>query len=257
MNRTAILMPCFRSAELLRVSIPSLLKAKSDGDEIIVVLNESDTDSVSVLKEHGVLFMELERNFGPSAVDFAIPAITEGGFDYVANVNSDMLFSKGWTKELITLLEENYPCSTSACLVEPSRNAISVFEDLGHFADLANDDTFQKGVDSGKYATSALMTSYNHPILCRASDFLAVQGYSDGMDEDWVRLFGKGLDDHFAYRLHKLHKGFKFLRSNTAFVYHGIGINSAKTGQGMHNAPQVFERKTGMSMTDFHALVGA
>jgi glycosyltransferase involved in cell wall biosynthesis len=52
MKDVAILMPCWKSPELLRVVIPSLIKASKSNYEIIVILNEADKESINYLISH-------------------------------------------------------------------------------------------------------------------------------------------------------------------------------------------------------------
>lgn len=228
MKDIAILMPCWKSPELLRVSVPSILKSLTTDSELIIILNESDKESMDYLDSVGVKHIDKDSNMGPSAVDFAIPYIEEVGFKYVANVNSDMLFSDGWDRETIKLLEENTPCTVSCCLVEPIKNGHSIYEHLGDFITQAKHEEFNKNIKNGKYKTE-ISVSYNHPIVCTTEDFLKVNGYSDNMKQIWCDLKGRGLDDDFVYRLYKLHNGnIKYLKSDKAFVYHGISLNSKK-----------------------------
>jgi glycosyltransferase involved in cell wall biosynthesis len=145
MKDLAILMPCWKSPELLAIAIPSLIKASKSNHEIIVILNEADTESIHILDELNIHHIDLGSNIGPSSVDYAIPYIEKIGFKYVANVNSDMLFSDGWDIELIKLLESNYPCSTSACLVEPIYGGQQVY-DTYDFFDVDSHEKFNEAV---------------------------------------------------------------------------------------------------------------
>lgn len=253
MKDVAILMPCWKSPELLRVVIPSLLKSTKTNSEIVVVLNEADSESIDYLKDMGITYYDNPQNDGPSAVDLVIPYIKEAGFKYVANVNSDMLFSDGWDVELIKLLESNKPCTVSCCLVEPIYNNHSVYESLDFFAPNSH-DIFNKNLKDGKYKTE-ISVSYNHPIMCTTEDFIDVGGYSDNMEQIWIDLKGRGLDDDFVYRLYKKYNGgFKYLKSDKSFVYHGVSLNSnkLKVRQPGHSA---FKNKHGIDIQDFRKLI--
>lgn len=254
MKDIAILMACWKSPELLKVSVPSILKSLTTDSELIVILNEVDKESVDYLDSVGVRHIDKESNLGPSAVDFAIPYIQETGFKYVSNVNSDMLFSNGWDKETITLLESNKPCTVSCCLIEPIYNGHSIYENLGNFVTNAKHDEFNKNIDDGKYKTD-VSVSYNHPITCSSDDFIKVNGYSDNMRKEWCDLKGRGLDDDFVYRLYKLYDGnFKYLKSDKAFVYHGISLNSNKL---VRRSPghQVFTQINGITIQEFRKMI--
>ena len=250
----AILMACWKSPELLKVSVPSILKSLTTNSELIVILNEVDNESVKYLDSVGVKHIDKDSNFGPSAVDFTIPYIKEEEFKYVANVNSDMLFSNGWDYEMIKLLEENKPCTVSCCLVEPIINGHSVYENLGNFLSDGNHERFNSYVSSGKYDTS-ISVSYNHPIVCTSEDFIGVGGYSDNMKQVWVDLKGRGLDDDFVYRLFKKNGDkMKYLKSNKAFVYHGISLNSKKL-KVRKSGESAFQTIHGISIHDFRKMI--
>jgi glycosyltransferase involved in cell wall biosynthesis len=249
MKDIAILMPCWKSPELLKVVIPSLLKATKTNSEIIVILNEPDKESLEVLDKYKIKHIDKEGNFGPAAVDFAIPYMKDVGFKYVANVNSDMLFSENWDGELIKLLEDNYPCTTSCCLVEPIKGGQGIY-DLLNFYQEGIHKTFNDNLKNGKYKTH-LTYAYNHPILCRFDDFMAVNGYSDGMKQVWINSKGKGLDDDFPYRLRKkFGDKFNFIKSDKSFVYHAVSVNSLKLkNRTVGNIP--FKAANGFDIMNF------
>ena len=256
MKDLAILMPCWKSPELLKVSIPSLLKSTKSKYEIIVILNEADPESIMYLDELKIKHINLEDNIGPSAVDYAIPYIKENNFQYIANVNSDMIFSDNWDIKLIELLEKNYPCSTSCCLIEAINGGQQIYDVYDFFKEDSH-DRFNESVLNGKYKTN-IETSYNHPIMCKTIDFLNVNGYSENLDQSWIDLKGRTLDDYFAYRLLKLHNdNFKFLKSNEAFVYHGESLNYKKfnLSRGDSNTANVFLTKTGISIKEFYNIL--
>jgi GT2 family glycosyltransferase len=228
MKDIAILIPSWKSYDLLKVCIPSLLNATKSNSEIIVVVNENVDKSIDYLKETKITYFNNPCNDGPSAVDHVIPYMKEVGFKYVANVNTDMLFSEGWDVELIKLLEEKKPCAVSCSLVEPIGGDYFFYDNLGDFCIPNNHNIFNDNVRRNKYVTE-LTVSYNHPILVTIEDFLAVGGYSDNMKKIWIGLKGKGLDDDFAYRLFMLHnKNYKFIKSNKSFVYHGSSLTLNK-----------------------------
>lgn len=253
MKEIAILMACWKSPELLRIVIPSLLKTTKTNSEIIVILNESDKESEDYLKQMKITYIDNPTNDGPAAIDHAIPYMKEVGFKYVANINSDMLFSEGWDIELIKLLEENKPCTVSCCLVEPIHNGHSIYDSLNFFAPNSH-DVFNKNVKLGKYETE-ISVSYNHPILCTVEDYLSVNGYSDGMEQIWIDIKGRGLDDDFPYRLYKKYgDNIKFLKSDKSYVYHGISMNSNKL-KVRTPGHEAFKNKNGITIQDFRKLI--
>ena len=254
MKDIAILMPCWKSPELLKVSIPSLVKSSTLDTEIVVILNEADNESIAYLNLIGIKHIDLEVNLGPSAVDIAIPYIQER-FQYVANVNSDMAFSYGWDESLINLMKMNGRSTTSACLVEPVANQHSVHLFLGEFTKAGLHEEFNQLVTAGKTKTNQSI-SYNHPIVTTMSDFIKVGGYSDNIDPAWVVLGGRGLDDYFAWRLWSAYGGnYKFLKSDNSFVYHGVSLNSKKL-MVRESGRNTFHAKTGISIDEFRERIG-
>lgn len=253
MRDVAVLMACWKSPELLKVSVPSILKTLKLNSELIIILNEPDKESIDFLSTQNVVVIHNPVNEGPSAVDRAIPYIKSQGFKYVANVNSDMLFSDGWDKELVDLLEANKPCTVSCCLVEPLHSAHAVYESLD-FYNSESHDIFNTNLKNGKYKTE-VSVSYNHPILCSFDDFISVNGYSDNMEGIWVYLKGRGLDDDFVYRLYKKHNGnIKFLKSDKAYVYHGVSLNSNKLDFRM-SGQDAFIQKNGLNFMQFRKMI--
>lgn len=254
MKDIAILLPCWKSIELLKVCIPSLLKSITTNSDIIVILNEADQPSIDYLDKNNIIHINYKENLGPSAVDLAIPLI-QYKYKYVANVNSDMLFHKGWDKTVINILETYKPCSVSCTLIEPAGLGAHLIKDasLGNFLSDGINKSFCNNVSNNKYKCD-IITSYNHPIICMMNDYIKVNGYSDNMESIWIDLKGRGLDDDFAYRLYKLHSNFKFIRTNKAFVYHGISLNSKKL-KNIVNGHNAFINKNKISIQTLRKML--
>jgi len=248
MRDIAMVIPCWKSPELLEICIPSLLRSITTDSEVIVVLNEADDRSKLILDELKVKHIDRVDNNGPSAVDYAIPYIKEQNFKYVSNINSDMVFQVGWDKIVIDTLEKNKPCTVSLTLVEPVNNGIHVvFDNLGVFTSPTISERFNDKLKSYKSYDAVY---YSHPITCLTKDYLAVNGYSDNMNQIWIDVKGRGLDDDFPFRLLKLDPNYKFIRSGKAFVYHGISLNSNKLATRTPGG-EVFFNKNKESMSTF------
>lgn len=216
MDKLTVLMCSWRSPAMLNKCLESLKASFTVSASIKVVLNEADEESVNVCLKHNVEFVKLNSNLGTLAVDCASSLINS---EYVVNTNDDMLFFKGWDSDLISIIEENYPCSASCSLVEPfySSNPVVYVDDLGRDLDAAY-ESFIKNCQDNKYSLDRKI-SYTHPIMVRFSDFAAVNGYSNGLDMRYHP--GYGLDDNFPWRLWKLYnEQFKFIASGKSFVYH-------------------------------------
>lgn len=253
MKDVAILMSCWKSPELLEISIPSLLKSIKTNSEIIVILNEPDIESINILKKYNIKRIDVMSNDGPAAIDYAIPYMQQIGFKYVANINSDMLFSENWDGELINLYKKNKPCTVSCCLVEPIKGGQGIFDFLDFYKKNSH-DLFNKNLKNNKYKTN-LTYAYNHPILCSFNDYMVVNGYSNGLKKIWIDSKGKGLDDDFPYRLYKkFGNDFKFIKSNKSFVYHAVSINSKKLKQRIvGNIP--FKKENGFDIVKFKKII--
>ena len=253
MKDLAILIPSWKSPELLKVSIPSLIKSSKSNYEIIVILNEADEASINYLNEIGIKHIENATNDGPSAIDLAIPHMTEVGFKYVANINNDMIFGENWDIELIDLLNQHKPCSTSSSMVEPFQGDYFFYDNLGDFCNPENHKKFNENIKNNKYITN-LTISYNPPILCTFEDYISVGGYSDNMKREWINLKGKGLDDDFAYRLYKKYDGkFLFIKSNKSFVYHGGSLTINKLP--FQSGRDTFQKLNGITIDDFRKKI--
>ena len=255
MKDIAWLVPAFNCPELLRICLPSLRKSMGENDDIFVILNngKEDLDSIKACKDNNAVCIITEANLGPGAVDLAMPLIKDK-YKYIGNVNTDMCFQEGMTPLLIGLLEKNYPCTVSITLCEPVECAHSIYEYFGPFASTDNlHEKFNDNIKNGKYRAKQAV-SYNHPIVCRAEDFFAVNGYSDNMDPSWVAVLGKGLDDNFVWRLKNFNNSYQFIKCHKVFCYHGVNING-KHIQRKLNGHATFRHKTGMLIEQFRKSI--
>lgn len=252
MKDLTVVMPCWQSPELLAVSIPSLIDNMTVDCDIFVCLNEPDYTSVNILNAHKeIKTIHINNNDGPSAVDHAIPFLNS---KYIVNINSDMLFSKGWEIALMELIEEHPHATASSTLVEPVDGGHEhwLFDNLGDFLDPNVRVLFENNVASGKYSIEKRYLN-NHPIMCTTEDYLKVGGYSDNMDQDWITLKGRGLDDYFIWRLMQLHDDYKFIASDKSFVYHGVSLNANKVERDVSRCPNAcFTARTGIAIAELY-----
>jgi GT2 family glycosyltransferase len=253
MKDIAILVASWKSPDLLKVLIPSLLKSTKSNSEIIVVLNEADNESIKYLKNISIKTIILDRNYGPAAVDFAIPYMNEVGFKYVANINDDMIFAENWDIELINLIQKKNRCTVSSSMVEPFEGDYFFYDNLGNFFNSDNYRIFNDNVKSNKYV-APLSISYNPPIMCTYDDYISVNGYSNNLKKEWIDLKGKGLDDDFSYRLFNKYNGdFTFIKSNKSFVYHGGSMTIKKLP--FQSGRDTFYRLNGITIDDFRKKI--
>lgn len=249
MKKLNVVLCSWRSPEILRVCIDSLLGSFTVEASIKVVLNEGDKKSIEILGDMGIEFVKLNENLGTLAVDF-VRDLLDG--EYWVNSNDDMIYHKGWDSDLIQLCEEYYPASASCGLVEPySGNPNIVLTDnLGPFETAKNQ--FLINHRNGKYKFDCRRVAYNHPILIRTNDFYSVRGYSDNFNLDFWP--GYSLDHYFPWRLWKKHnENFRFIRSEKNFVYHGVSMTNEKLDSFSKrlDGRAAFIKHTGMSVESF------
>lgn len=256
-NRQLIaVMPSYQNPELLREAIPAFKKAAKLDSELIVVLNAPDDESVKICNENKIDFIVSQINYGTVAVDFAIPRIARS--EMVMMVNDDMILSDGFDIQAQQILSEP-ATSCSATLIEPENtgNPVVICDNLGEF-------TGMKAKFDARFAENAYQTNckvgWNHPIVVRTTDYLAVGGYSNNLDMRWAPLC-YSLDPHFAWRLWKLHgEKFNFVISNKFFAYHGISMTNRRMPRSTHaldNGYNNFLNDSGMTVDHFKSLVGS
>lgn len=246
----------WKSPDLLKNCLESLLKAATVDTKILVIIQEKDPDSIKVCENLSIDYINIPYNFGALlAIDFIIPFLKS---EYIAIINDDMIFPIGWDKKLIESIEKYYPCTASAILVERSnndplyqKNVIS--DDLGEI----NDDTFIKfnsRYEQGFYK-KPFTFSRQHPLILKSEDYLKINGYTDGWDMNWFP--GHCLDDYFPYRLLKLNPNYKFILNGDVAVYHGVARTISKLKDKEKYNPEVyFKSKTNISTFEFRRFIG-
>ena len=257
-KRLLIGMCSWNNPKLLKACINSLLNSIDNQlDGIIVVLNESDIESMQFLLLNKIPFISLPENRGVLAIDYLKPFIEQSM--YFINTNDDMLFHKGFADEIINILLTNYPCSASLRLIEnfySNNSCVVVDTELIDIYDANTYIKFIKNIEEKKYNVNYKTVSYNHPICVLSSDFLNVGGYSKNWDFDYFSGYGR--DDAFAFELWKLHQEkFKFICSNKSFVFHSSSATMKRLPQNIKNQNNIetFYNKNGMSMFDFRKKI--
>lgn len=254
------LIPCWMSPELLTICIPSLIKSLTLPSQIIIILNEYDKKSVEICTHYGVEFITTHINYGPAGVDLALPMIRG---EYVANVNSDMLFYPGWDKPIYEKLVSNKICTVSPILVEPQKNTPWIHFNPSGFSHEANKKFTQFIEQGGPNQQTAFgcgdRVSYNHPIFVHRDIHTLVGGYSNNFNKDWMeRTLPKcrGLDNDYACRIWEKTSGTcKFIATWDSFVYHASNLNTAKIAENKPSAEDLFQKDHGMSTAEFDTKI--
>lgn len=256
MFQNAILLPSYLGPELIAVSIPAILRSLRADSKLFVLLNKADKDSIDICRDNKVEFFATETNLGTSGLDVFIPYLN---CEYVTHINSDMIPSIGWDKNLINIVKSEN-CSASAQLVEPygTGNPLVIIDNLGDFS-VELENRFQSKFLNGAYNRGSVI-GYNHPIMVKKSDYLKVGGYSNNFDSRFIPL-AYALDDFYAYRLWMLYnKEFRHISSGRDFVYHCISATNNKIDKGYrdaNNGMNHFESSSGMNLQTFRNWINA
>lgn len=235
-------------------SLYSTIDLSQDG--IAVVLNEPDTESINYLYNLKIPFVCNPDNGGPLAIDFLKPFIEQS--QYFLNTNDDMIYHGNFIPELISIIENHYPCTASCTLIEnfnSNNPCVLVDESLRDFNDIYINQ-FHQNYKQKKYSLFHKIISYSHPIMVKSEDFLKIGGYSGNWDTNF--LSGYARDDMFAYELWKLNNKYKFICSNNSFVFHMSSGTMRKLSHeyrcSNHNQ-NLFKEYTGMSLNEFRQTI--
>jgi hypothetical protein len=258
-KRLLIGMCSWSAPKLLKACVDSLIESLDmTKDGIAVVLNEADNESVQYLHDLKIPFVAVAENRGELAIDYLKPFVENS--DYFINSNDDMIYHAGFADDLISIIEENYPCSASCVLVEnfnSNNPSVYVDEELTDFYDLNIQNKYKKNASEGKYKRSHKTCGYMHPICVKSVDYLESGGYSGNWDMDFFSGYGR--DDMFAATLYGLHKGdFRFITSKNSSVYHASSATNIRKPQKLREQgnEEAFNKRCCMSMHQFKSLVG-
>lgn len=246
----------WKSHDMLKACVNSLLTSFTVDTDIKVVLNESDKESINFLHDHNIDFVSSTKNLGCAAVDLVTPMVNS---PYIITVNDDQLFSENWQNGLLELYKDFYPvvpCSTCVEL-EDTNNSMVEVDNLG---DILSPETlikFRINCNNGKY-NRLNRYGYNHPALFKTSDWKAVGGYSLNIPFDTFGLGGYCLDDAFNYKIWKLYnESIKFVVSGNSFVYHYVSYTGKRLPAHIKNfnAHGEFLKISQMSTSAFRSKI--
>jgi len=252
MNDITVLIPCYKSPELLNVSVNSLIESITMNVQIIVILNEADQKSKDLLNSINIPHIDLEKAYGPAAVDYAIPYIDS---KYVLIAQSDHIFYIGWDKILVDLINYRSDIMFACCgIVEPFKNnPIIHYDRLGDFINPITKKNFYINCAANKYNNNKYYISDMQPSLCRTEDFKKINGYSNNFRKEWFNITAcRGLDIDYVRRMWLLYdkKGYS-IATNKTVVYHGVSKNQNKYPKS-GNGKQIFKDVTGTTINEFY-----
>ncbi|MEY4573284.1 MAG: hypothetical protein RLZ10_2568, partial [Bacteroidota bacterium] len=209
----------WNNPRLLKKCIESLIDTLDlSKDGVAVVLNEADQESMSFLKSLNISFVAHSDNRGAIAIDYLKPFVENS--EYFMNVNDDMFFSKGFSEDIISIIQKYYPATASCRLIENfnSGNPVVIVDPSIDSIYNLNRDVFEKRCEIYRFMKLDKMISYNHPIACISKDFLKIGGYTANWREGYESGYAR--DDAFAVELLNLNSSYKFICSNNSFSFH-------------------------------------
>lgn len=242
----------WKSPEMLKACLNSLLDSNTFSTDIKVVLNEGNKDSANYLIDNKIDFYYSKENLGCAAVDVLTKTVET---PFICTVNDDMLFHYGWQDDLFKLYKEHYPCvPCSGCVeLENTYNHMVQVDNCGDILLKETLNTFRNNYLNGKYFRENLL-GYNHPSLIKTEDWKAVGGYSLNLPFNHFSKGGYCLDDAFNYKIWKLYnEQIKFIVSGKSFVYHYVSYSGKRLPSEIKNfdSHSKFVEIAGMSSNEF------
>jgi len=106
--KVAAVVPHWNRRDLLQTLLANLAEQTRTFDEIIVVDNGSDDDSVLVAERAGARVVRLERNLGFAAA--VNRGVEKANADWIAILNNDVTLAPDWLAQLLTAAEKEQAC---------------------------------------------------------------------------------------------------------------------------------------------------
>lgn len=256
-------MCSWNNPKLLKATVDSLCESLDlSKDGIAVTLNQSDSESIEYLLNLKIPFVSLPENRGVLAIDYLKPFAENS--EFFMNSNDDMIFHEGFAEEVLSIMENHYPCSVSVtCLENFNSNnpCVVVDEELLDFNDVKFQELFKEKANKGLYKRDSMISSFSHPICVKSSDFIKTGGYSGYWDMDFFTGYAR--DCMFPYELLQIHGGnFKFIQTKKSCVFHASGATMAKLKEEFdpkewerQNGHEAFRKRTGMYPDEFQRTI--
>ena len=211
--KVSIIMPTFNGLELLKISIPAVLKTHYPNIEVIVVDNGSSDGSVSFLSKvyPKVSVISLKENKG-IVIPHNLGASAARG-SLVSFLNNDMEVDPDWLLPLVSAVESN------ECVAGCDSKYINYYErdkidpscGAGRFIDKYGNSVNRGGgeIDKGQFN---IQEEIFHGLSIFKKDLFMKVG---GFDESF---FGYYDETDLCWRLHRL--GYKILFVPESVIYH-------------------------------------
>src|SRR4030066_1925804 len=227
----SIVMPTLNGLELLKVSIPALLRTNYPNLEVIVVDNASSDGSVAFLaKEYPeVSVISLKENKG-IVIPYNLGAAAARG-SLVSFLNNDMEVDPNWLLPIVQALQrgENVACCDSKFLDYYARDRIDFSGGAGKLLDKYGNPVNRGGGEVDKGQFNVLEEVFHGLLLFRRDLIMKVGGFDES-------FFGWFDETDLCWRLHRL--GYKVLYVPESVVYH-MG-SASSTHKGPKRKPKKF-----------------
>lgn len=224
MARVAVIVLSYDGLDLLRASLPSLIRQRGIEFSLLLVDNGSTDGTPAASWPAEVQVMRVERNIGVAAALNRGLAVLPGDCEYVALLNNDVELEPDWLARLVATLDA-HPGAASATgktLSYHARDTIDAAGDLLMWSGAAS----HRGLgerDEGQYDDpAAVFCACAGVALFRRSAFAAVGGFDEDFfayqeDVDW------GLRAQLA--------GFTARYEPSAVAYHMGGATTGRDPQ--------------------------
>ena len=227
--KVSIIIPTFNGLELLKISIPVLLKTKYPNIEVIVVENGSSDGSASFLTETypNVTVISLKKNMGIVATYNLGVSAAHGSL--VSFLNNDMQVDPGWLLPLVLAMNVNKGVAgcDSKYFNYFERDKIDCSGGAGRFIDNYGNAVNRGGGEIDKGQFNIQQEAFYALSLFRKDLLLKVGGFDES-------FFGYYDETDLCWRLHRM--GYKILFVPKSVIYH---IGSATTsGKGSKKKPR-------------------
>jgi GT2 family glycosyltransferase len=218
--KVSIVMPNYNGLDLLKISIPAVLKTRYPNFEVIVVDNGSSDGSVSFLSKYypRVSVISLKENKGV-VIPYNLGAHAAHG-SLLSFLSNDMEVDPDWLFHLVLAMERNerVACCDSKFINYYARDRIDSSGGAGKWMD-SYGNPFNRGggeVDKGQYNHQEEV--FHGLLLFRKDLFMKVGGF----DESFFAYYD---ETELCWRLHRF--GYKILFVPESVVYHMKSATSA------------------------------
>jgi GT2 family glycosyltransferase len=221
--KVSIIIPTFNGLELLKKSIPALLKTHYPNIEVIVVDNGSSDGSVSFLSKAypSVSIISLKENKG-----IVIPynlGVSAAHGSLVSFLSNDMEVDPNWLLPLVLAMQrdERVACCDSKYFDYYERNSIDYSGGAGKFVDNYGNAVNRGGGEIDKGQFNIQEEVFYGLLLFRKDLFMKVGGFDES-------FFGWYDETDLCWRLHRF--GYKVLFVPESIVYHMGSASSSERG---------------------------